>query len=265
MSLAVSAAQLAANSDDDRLVVTNNAVIVLDGATAHDPSMPTAGKYVDHLADDLAELIEEPRELPDVLRSAVERTSTALNLSPGAAPSSTVVLIRVHPSTVEALVLGDSSAIFGHRGGGVTVHTDERLSDLGLREASTYRERLAAGSGYDEEHRSILQALQTAERSHRNQPGGYWIAEAEPNAASHALHVRYPRDEVSWAIAATDGVSDSMPRLNTNWADLARMTQPQLCDFLDVMRAWEAETDPNGARLPRAKRHDDKTVAVIHL
>lgn len=246
-------------------MVTDNAIIVLDGATAHDPSMPTAGTYVDRLAAEIADVIDRQDPLPDVLRSAIHRTSTALKISAGMAPSSTAVLVRVKSERVEALVLGDSSVIVGHRAGGITVHTDERLSQLPLAHAGAYRERLSAGHGYDGQHQAILQALQAAERAHRNQPGGYWIAEADPNAASHALHVHYPRDEVRWIIAATDGVSDTLPMLHTSWVDVAAMTQPELGDLLEELRAWEAETDPNGTTLPRAKRHDDKTVAVIHL
>ncbi|MGW5311597.1 PP2C family serine/threonine-protein phosphatase [Nocardia thailandica] len=265
MNLAVNSAQLAATSGDDRLVVTDNAVIVLDGATAHDPAMPSAGEYVDRLATDLARLIETPDPLPDVLRSAIERTTTELHLSPGMAPSSTAVLVRADRTAVETLVLGDSSAVIGRRSGAVTVHTDERLADLHLPQAGRYRERLTAGCGYDDEHQSILRSLQAAERAQRNRPGGYWIAEADPEAARHAVHVRYARDEVSWVIAATDGVTDTLPVTYISWTEVAGMTQPQLHGLLEELRSWEAEADPDGARLPRAKRHDDKTLAVIHL
>ncbi|MEU4807920.1 hypothetical protein AB0H20_01835 [Nocardia fluminea] len=265
MSLAVDTAQLAASSGDDRLVVTDNALIVLDGATAHDPSMPTAGEYVDHLAADLADSVESALPLREVLRDSIKRTTAALGISPGVAPSSTVVLVRVEPDAVDSLVLGDSSVIFGEPSGSFAIRTDDRLSRLDLEEADMYRERLRAGHGYDETHRSILRSLQIAERTQRNRPGGYWIAEADPDAASHALHIRYPRDAVCWLVAATDGVSDPLPMLGLRWSDVAKMPTHELHALLARMQTWEAEADPDGARLPRAKRHDDKTVAVLHL
>ncbi|MFE1595100.1 hypothetical protein [Nocardia sp. NPDC058705] len=107
--------------------------------------------------------------------------------------------------------------------------------------------------------------LQVAERAQRNQPGGYWIAEADPRAARHALHARFPRGELSWIVVDTDGVVDLMPMLGLNWSEVAQMSTPQLRALLDRIHTWEAETDPDGQALPRAKRHDDKTVAVLHF
>ncbi|MFE3446575.1 hypothetical protein ACFXNW_26390 [Nocardia sp. NPDC059180] len=42
----ISAAQLAAESDEDRLVVLDHGIIVLDGATALAPAISSAGRYV---------------------------------------------------------------------------------------------------------------------------------------------------------------------------------------------------------------------------
>lgn len=265
MSITVDSAQLPANSDADRLVITDNAVIVLDGATAHDPAMPSAGAYVDFLSSDLARSIDTPSPLADTLEQSIARTVTALGIEPGFAPSSTVALVRIEPDAVNALVLGDSSVIVGLRTGAVEVHTDDRLSRLCLPEADLYRRFLADGQGYSGRHRKILQELQVAERAQRNRPGGYWIAEAEPGAAKHALHVRYPLSDVAWIIVATDGAYDLIPTQGVTWSEVAQMSTPQLDRLLRDVHAWEAEADPNGQALPRAKRHDDKTVAVVRL
>ncbi|UGT54226.1 protein phosphatase 2C domain-containing protein [Nocardia asteroides] len=265
MSIAVESAQLPASSDEDRLVVTENAVIVLDGATAHDPAMPAAGAYVDRLASHLAELIGEPRSVADVLEKSIAGTAGALGLVPGAAPSSTVALLRIEADSVAVLVLGDSSVIVGLRTGAVDVHTDDRLAKLQLPEADLYRRSLADGQGYSERHRKVLQRLQIAERARRNRPDGYWIAEAEPDAAKHALRVRYPLEEVAWIVAASDGAFDLIPTLGVTWPEVAQMTSHQLDRLLHDVHTWEAETDPDGQALPRAKRHDDKTVAVVQF
>lgn len=264
MSLHVESAQLPASTGDDRLVVTDDAVIVLDGATAHDPAMPTAGRYVDCLAAELARSIGEPIPLTEVLAQSIRRTVAELEIRPGPAPSSTVAVVRVEPDAVDAMVLGDSSVIVGRRDGTVAVHTDDRLSRLRLPEAERYRCALAEGQGYDERHRATLRQLQAAERKQRNRPGGYWIAEAEPAAAEYALSVRYPADDVSWVIAATDGVVDLVPVIGVSWPEVASMSTHDLGELLARIHRWEAETDPNGQTFPRAKRHDDKTVAVLH-
>ncbi|MEV0687617.1 hypothetical protein AB0I35_27500 [Nocardia sp. NPDC050378] len=94
---------------------------------------------------------------------------------------------------------------------------------------------------------------------------GYGIAEADRGAAAHALRFRYPRDEVAWIIAATDGAFDLVPALGVTWPEVANMSTPQLERLLRDVHIWEAETDPDGQALPRAKRHDDKTVAVVRI
>ncbi|WP_063056209.1 protein phosphatase 2C domain-containing protein [Nocardia salmonicida] len=266
MSITVETAQLPASTDEDRLVVTDGAVIVLDGATAHDPAMPSAGAYVDFLASDLVQSIDdESSPLADILEQSIARAVDALGIEPGIAPSSTVALVRIKPDTVDALVLGDSSVIVGLRAGGVNVHTDDRLSQLQLPEADLYRRFLADGQGYSGRHRKVLQELQAAERARRNRPDGYWIAEAEPGAAKHALHVRYPLAEVAWVITATDGAFDLIPTLGMRWPEVAHMSTPQLAQLLRDVHIWEAQADPDGQALPRAKRHDDKTIAVMRF
>ncbi|WP_405149937.1 protein phosphatase 2C domain-containing protein [Nocardia salmonicida] len=247
------------------MVVTDDAVIVLDGATAHDRSMPSAGEYVDNLAAELARGIGDASPLVEILERAIAKTAGALAIAPGLAPSSTVALVRVESDVVDALILGDSSVVFGLSSGQVMPYTDDRLSRLGLPEADLYRRFLAAGWGYTARHAKILSELQIAERARRNRPDGYWIAEAEPSAAKHALHVRFPRDDLSWIVVATDGAFDLLPVLGLTWPEVAQMATPQLGALLDRIHTWEAEIDPDGQALPRAKRHDDKTVVAIRL
>ncbi|WP_216911857.1 hypothetical protein [Nocardia noduli] len=265
MTLHVESAQLPANSGDDRLVLTPHSVIVLDGATAHDPTMPCASDYVDELGIQLSRTVDSTAPLPHVLHEAIATTAQALRLKPGYAPSSTVAIVRTLPHTVESLVLGDSSVIVGYRSGRVSITTDERLSQLGLPDATRYTERLATGCGYDDTHHIILKSLQAHERAHRNQPGGYWIAEADPQAACHSFTSTYDREELAWIILATDGVSDLQTAVDFDWPGIATFPSADLAVLLARIHAWEADSDPDGRTQPRAKRHDDKTVAVLKL
>ncbi len=47
-----------------------------------------------------------------------------------------------------------------------------------------------------------------------------------------------------------------------NWPAIAA-DPTQASRLLRRASAWEAYADPDGRQLPRAKRHDDKTLAVI--
>jgi len=64
---------------------------------------------------------------------------------------------------------------------------------------------LADGSGYPEGHRGILRELQTQRVQHRNQSGGYWIADANPAPTAQATTVQRPVINASAAILATSG------------------------------------------------------------
>jgi hypothetical protein len=105
--------------------------------------------------------------------------------------------------------------------------------------------------------------LQTEQARHRNQPDGYWIAEADPEAAKHAIVSRYPITSAPWAVLATDGAYKTMTHLGiAEWSHLRLANGHELSRILLKCQTWEANSDPDGRNLPRAKRHDDKSLAV---
>ena len=138
---------------------------------------------------------------------------------------------------------------------------DDRLDQLDLAESHQYRERLGTGAGYDEHHAEILRSLQRRQMQARNQPGGYWIAETDPSAAEHATIEHYPLPGPPWLIAMTDGAAAHLPPNNA--ARLASLNDSQLQTLLEQWQHWETEHDPDGQHMPRAKRSDDKAIAVI--
>lgn len=262
----VAAAQHPSQSGDDRIVTTDDSVVVLDGASCFAADGVPAATFVDTLSEELVHYLRsENRDLPSVLSSAIAATTVRLDLRPGSAPSSTVAMLRINQETVETLVLGDSTAVVGTPEGTYDVVVDDRLAQLDLLESRLYRNRLEAGAGYDAEHRAILAELQRKERLNRNRDGGYWIAEADPSAANHALVASYPRSQVSWIALATDGAAEMLAPLGITWPDVARLDSLGLAAVLARAHRWEADDDPHGQQRPRAKRHDDKTVAVVHL
>lgn len=257
-------AQVAATSEDDRVIISDDALIVLDGATSHDPDTPPAGVYVDALAQQLQQRITSSSDLVRDLSEAIEATTHHLDLRPGNAPSSTVAITRCSPSTLDILVLGDSSVIVN--GEPEVVHTDSRLDSLELPDVDRYKRRLRRHCGYDDQHRRILSDLQRHERQYRNQSGGYWIAEADPKAAYEAITASYPLRTARWAVLATDGAMDILPALGINWSTVASIPDHEtLHELLVRCHNWEATIDPDGSQLPRSKRHDDKTIAILHL
>lgn len=251
----------------DRVHIAPNAVIVLDGATAFTSAPVDAGTYADGLGRRIADdLTDRPAaDLVELLTSAIADTRDHLSLSPGESPSSTVSIVRVNKDDVDVLILGDSPIIVGHIDREPEVIVDDRLAHLPNPHRVEYRRRLAAGRGYDEQHRAMLRKMQAVQASQRNRTEGYYIAEADPDAARHAITRRYARAQVDWLILATDGASDLLQHLDlADWPALAA-DPTQSARLLREASDWEAHADPDGHQLPRAKRHDDKTIAVVAL
>lgn len=251
----ISTAQLPRpDHSQDRVFVIPNAVIMLDGASSFIPAELDPGTYADQLGTEITRsLMSAPvADLVDVLARAIAAVAQRHNLRPGESPSSTVAVLRGRPGHIDLLVLGDSPIHYGtdrH----ANVLTDTRLAPLPTPERQQYRERLRAGHGYDDDHRALLGRLQSRQREYRNTRGGYWIAEAKPEAAQHALVTTVPTPAITWAVLATDGIANSIEYHGDVWYDIARHSAAELDRLLVNYQAWEASADPNGKEMPRAK------------
>lgn len=258
-------AQLQESSAADRVIADDDYVVVLDGATSFVPGdVPDVGVYVDTLGNELRErLCDTTGELRRILADSIWATADQLDLLPGHSPSSTVAILRHRGTVLETLLLGDSTIVVGDVRGSYMVATDNRLAELDLPETHRYRRRLIGGSGYDDTHRDILRSLQDNQQRYRNRANGYWIAEADPVAAEHAITSIHSAADVSWSVLATDGASERIGAVGFSWDRIARSDIDDLNGLLTECHRWEAEADPDGRVAPRAKRHDDKTLVVV--
>ncbi|WP_199429156.1 hypothetical protein [Qaidamihabitans albus] len=258
----VSAAQLPGiDNSDDKVFTTEDAVIMLDGASAFVPVPVAASTYADRLGRHLRDALNAAPDgdLRTILADTIERTTRDLGLAPGKSPSSAVTIVRELGDQFELLVLGDNLIVLPDE-----VLTDDRMDRLDLVPRRTYRARLAAGTGYDDEHKALLRELQSQQAERRNQPGGYWIAETDPTAADHAIVTTRPTESAPWVVLATDGAYNTMDYLGLNdWPGLRGADPNELRTMLHQCETWEAHADPDAQELPRAKRHDDKSVAVL--
>jgi hypothetical protein len=93
---------------DDRLYITNDGVVMLDGASAFEPVPVNTSDYVDALSDYLTDHIDPETDLRTTLRDAISTTAADLNLRPGWSPSSTVTIFRRTGDYAECLILGDN-------------------------------------------------------------------------------------------------------------------------------------------------------------
>ncbi|AUI63074.1 protein phosphatase 2C domain-containing protein [Amycolatopsis sp. BJA-103] len=236
----------AARPTEDHVAVLDNAVVILDGATSPHPDLPPGGWYASLLVRSLSQALsaEPEADLAALLAGSIADVARREGLEPGHSPSSTVSIARWTDDTVDGLVLADSPIIaFGPSGADPL--TDDRLATL--RDSGQLR------TGADV-------------RAKRNAPGGFWVAEAEPKAATEAVRRSWPRSEVEALLLATDGVAIGVDEYGLfGWPEVLAMSRKRGPDaVLDAVRTAEKQ-DPDGERWPRAKRHDDQLLVVVEL
>ena len=103
-------------------------------------------------------------------------------------------------------------------------------------------------------------------REHRNQRGGFWVASTDPRAADEALTGTVSIADLHAFALLSDGASRTVDRFHlTDWNGLMQTLADHGPAEL-LRRTRDAEnSDPDGSRWPRGKRHDDATAAYITL
>jgi hypothetical protein len=222
---------------EDRIFVLPNAVVLLDGVTSTRPPTRNGAWYAQTLGTELATLLATPANLGDLLATAIDRIAQRHALIPGDSPASTVAITRWTADTVDVLVLADSPVVVFTPE--PKVIADTRLVDL----------------------RPVASPI----TDWTNREGGYWVAEAVPEAGHQAVQASFPRSEVENVIMTTDGVSCGVDDYGIfpNWqAVLDIATTRGVEAVLDDVRKAEL-SDPERTRWPRFKIHDDQALAVI--
>lgn len=250
---------------EDRIFIMPNAVAVLDGASQPIPDDHDGGWLAQTLGSDLRDrLTETPdADLHAVLADAIGATARRYGLIPGSSPSTTVSIVRWNATKVDVLVLGDSPVIALTRDERILEVRDDRLSHVASAERRALR---ASGTGLGSERTRQWQALVDAQRQRRNQPDGYWIAEAFPQAAAHAVHAQWDINDLALVMAITDGVANGIDRYHVpkDWHAAAELARNDPASLVNTIHNAEQD-DANGARWPRTKRHDDKAIALLEF
>jgi hypothetical protein len=181
--------------------------------------------------------------LADAIAELVHAHQGTCDLSNPDSPSSTVAIARATPTALDYLVLCDSPLVLRHAGGRITLVADDRLAHL------------PGGPPY----------TAALVRTHRNRPGGFWVASTDPAAAFHAVTGSAPltgpagTDELTDAALCTDGVTRLADWYGYPWPRIVTRLRgggPEA--LIDLLRAAE-RAYPH----PRRKQHDDATVAHL--
>jgi serine/threonine protein phosphatase PrpC len=197
--------------------------------------------------------------LADGIAEVAAQHAGTCDLSAPGTPSTTVVMARLHADGIEYLVLGDSTLLIDRDGQEPRVITDQRIEQVAVAEQEAMKQ-LPTGSP---EHLAARVRFVGRQRELRNRPDGYWITSTDPDAADQA----YTGFEAAEGLRSVTLLSDGATRFTEfslgDWRDLLALLGTEgIYGVFDRIRDAEA-SDPDGARWPRAKRHDD--AAIVHF
>jgi hypothetical protein len=258
--------------NEDGVLAVGNLVAVFDGVTqvaelatgcSHSPSW-----YVRRLSAQLASAYTDEPDAP--LSGLLARAITAVadehrntcDLSHRGTPASTACLLREGAERVEYLVLCDSPLVLD-MGGRAQVINDDRL-DLLI--AELRRAALVPGSVGTRAQATRVKGVTVGKWEYINQPGGYWIAAADPQAAHEAVTGSAPLTgpgRVRRAALLTDGASAAVEKFELfGWDGLLDvLTVAGPTQLIRQVRKAE-NADGLGTDRPRYKKHDDATAAI---
>jgi hypothetical protein len=243
-------------------------VVVLDGATIRTETGCVHGVawYSKNLGVELVkECANTTTPLPTALSNAI-RTVAAMHhdcdLSHPGTPSAAAAIVRWSDrNTLEYLVLGDV-AIVADINQKVSIIGDDRVSQ-------TAQPERRAAHGYpigSPEKRAALISMKNAELAARNKPGGYWIAAADPMAASEAITGEILLNRLERLAILTDGARRTTELFgNQTWrAVLNTLQRGGPDELIDRVRRAE-HRDILGTAFPRNKVSDDATAVFLML
>ena len=232
--------------NEDIVVGGPNFVVMLDGATA--PPGIASGCIHDvawlvrHLAGHLAQLLTTHAsgylrgQVADAITRLCADHADTCDLTNPASPSSTLAILRDRGDTVDALVLADSPIVLSQPSG-IRPIIDDRPSRLPSYKPEDVRDQ-------------------------RNQPGGFWVASTEPQAAYEAIYEAISAENLRQAAVLTDGAARLVERFClTDWHGLLKLIDTAGPNELirQVRAAERTITPPTGSR---GKRYDDATAAL---
>jgi hypothetical protein len=258
-------------SNEDFVTASPSVAVVLDGLSAP-PALGTGcihgtPWFVAQLGTQVVSAATTARDEPlkDLVAGAITRVADShaptCDLEHPGTPSSSLTVLREHDQRVEYLLLFDS-VILLDGSSGLMVLTDRRVDAFAQQEDLATREQPIGSPA----HQERVQELVAAQRRHRNQPGGYWVAGAKPAAAYQAVSGSQPLNQVSRAALLSDGVSCLVELYAVvDWLELLDSMQQHGPAYV-IARVREAEdADPTGTRWPRYKGSDDATAAFCLL
>ena len=252
---------------EDWIATSPESVVLLDGLSTPE-GLQTGCRhgtpwYVRRLGTQLLGLLatHPDRTLREALACAIQTVARShadtCDLSHPGMPSATVALLRAGPSDVQCLVLSDALIVLD-TSEGIEVLTDPTVNQLAVEQRhAVLGERIGTP-----EHTLAKQTMVIEQQRWRNVSGGYWVAAANPDVATHAVIKTIPRPAIRRAAVLSDGAAVLVDYGLADWNEVLDILQHSgPAELIRRIRRAEA-SDPLGERWPRYKTGDDATAAL---
>ncbi|WP_308167652.1 hypothetical protein [Catellatospora tritici] len=256
----VTDSERAGRTNEDFVGAVANAVVLLDGAGIQGiESICRHGVawYTHRLGGALLHRlsVEDGRDLSVLLAEAIDELADAhrdtCDLTNPSSPSATVAVLRFDGDRADHLLLGDSVMALDRVDLPPLVLDDRREVDI----RQPLLDALYAQEPGTAAYEQVRVEAVTAMRANRNQPGGFWVAKDDPNAAAEAITGSLPLAELTAAALLSNGASRIADRYAlADWPEVLTLLGTHGPAEI-IRRVREAERQPGGA-VP-----DDATVA----
>jgi hypothetical protein len=152
-----------------------------------------------------------------------------------------VAVLRVAEGRADHLLLGDSVLVLDGVDSPTQLVEDRREPHI----ARPLRQRLAALDPDSGDFDRLRSALIAAFRERRNQPGGFWVAQASGHAAAHALTGGRPAAELKAVALLSNGASRVVDRFGLmEWSQVPAVEPEELIRLVrDAELAQGVEAD----------------------
>jgi hypothetical protein len=228
--------------------------VVLDGLTEAGGTGCSHGTawYVHELGGHLMRLAARPdgtlvSALGEAIAAVRDSHGSGCDLTHAGSPGATVALVRWRAPAAEYLVLSDAYVVVD-AGGDPLVVTDGSMPD-----------RVAGAAPDDADG---FAAVIRERQQLRNRPGGYWVAQSDPWAATQAV-TGVVADAAS-VVLLSDGAAGLATFLGAlSWRELVDLAVDRgPAELVAATREVQAR-DPHGRVWPRFKVHDDASAVVL--
>jgi hypothetical protein len=199
------------------------------------------------------------QDLAAILASAISEIAAdhrgTCDIKHPSSPSATVVMVRPRQGLLDYLLLADSFLVLDYAHDGPQVLTDERETTV-RRACLAPLDGVARGTlAYERARDACIEALQ----ARRNQPGGYWIAKDDPQAAQEAVSGSYALRDLDSVALLSNGASRIVsPYGLTDWPGVLKLLGAGGPAEI-IRRVRQAEARCGGG--PDGQVPDDATVA----